>query len=464
MSVEPNTGKTPPQDIDLEAVVLGSMLLSGESLIEVIDILKVDTFFTPDHQQIFTCIVSLFKQGITPDLLVVYNESQKLGFKISLVYLSKLTNRVASAAGLEYKARILAQFAIRRKLIEECTELTKLSYDPMHDVFDLVQSHDDNISNTIQYYAKSAIQTVEQLAIEALKDLQQKNDIKSGVSGIGTGFMDLDRITAGWQNSDLIVIAARPAMGKTAFLITMAMTAAIRFNVPVAIFSLEMSSLSLMKRMISAQCSVNSELIQSRTLTDGDFQLIHSRIQPLLNAPLFIDDTSDMSILELRTKAMRLHKQNGIKMIVIDYLQLINGTGGNREQEISSISRGLKQLAKQLNIPVIALSQLSRSVESRSDKRPMLSDLRESGAIEQDADIVSFLYRPEYYGLMTDENGESLVGIAEVIVAKHRSGGTGTARLKFIGQYTKFENQNEYYQNDPIKPNTNFDNVNDVPF
>lgn len=454
-------GYQPPSDIELEKYVIGAIMVSREAMIQVIDMLSPDTFFYEDHKIIFTHIITLFKEGVHPDLLTLGIEVQKKSPQIQISYLAKLSSDVVSTSNIEFNARYLSELAIRRKLIIETSGVAQLGYDKGIDIFDLISTHESNIQNTIDFYTKAKIKTARELTAEALYDLEQSQKREEGITGVPTGFFELDKITSGWQKSDMIVVAARPGMGKTAFILSMAKNIAINFKIPIGIFSLEMSATQLIKRLIAVQCEINSSSIRAGKLSEAEFLKIHQSIQPLIDAPMYFDDSAGLSILDLKTKATRLKKQYGVQIIMIDYLQLMtsgNLNSGNREQEISSISRAIKMLAKELEMPIIALSQLSRSVEQRSDKRPMLSDLRESGAIEQDADLVTFLYRPEYYGQIQDENGESLIGKAEIIVAKHRNGSLDTATVKYISQFTKFENeQTNFMTQENIKPNTSFD-------
>lgn len=469
--IEAVKGLVPPHDEELENYILASIMTSKEAFLEVIDLLQPSTFYKPVNQQIFLCIIEIYKEGLHPDLLLVYNQSLKLAYKdISLIHLSKLSNAQMMYYGSpehELKARILAELAIRRELIQQSNEILKNAYKMEFDVFDIVANNEQRINETVEYYTKSQLQSMEQLSTQVVKELEKPSPHTNGVTGVPTGIMEIDKITSGWQKSDMIIIAARPGMGKTAFIISMARNVAVTFKRPIAIFSLEMSAVQLTYRFIANQCEVNSETMRRRTVSEAEMLRIHQRVNPLITAPIFIDDSAGLSLLDFKTKLKRLIKQQKVEIAVIDYLQLMNTGGyggGNREQEISAISRGIKELAKELNIPIIALSQLSRSVESRADKRPMLSDLRESGAIEQDADIVSFLYRPEYYGLIKDEEGRDIIGEAEFIIAKHRNGSMGTAKMKFIGQYTKFDNLNPIEYSQPLTPNQDFDKFDEVPF
>jgi replicative DNA helicase len=357
-----------------------------------------------------------------------------------------LTQKVSSSAHIEYHARIILQKYIQRSLIKISTEIIEDSYDETQDVFDLLDTAESKLYDVTQGNIKKSTETAQSLVIQAKKKIEEISN-KDGLSGVPSGFSDVDKLTSGWQPSDLVIIAARPGMGKTALTLSMARNMAVAKNIPVAFFSLEMSSIQLITRLISSETGLSSEKLRTGNLEKFEWEQLNVKVSSLENAPLYIDDTPSLSIFDLRAKARRLSSQYGIKLIVIDYLQLMTAGGsnknGNREQEISTISRNLKALAKELNVPVIALSQLSRAVETRGgSKRPILSDLRESGAIEQDADIVSFIYRPEYYKIdeWDDEERTPSTGQAEFIVAKHRNGGLSNIRLKFISNLGKFEN------------------------
>lgn len=439
-------GKLQPQAVELEEAVLGAMMLEKEALSQVIDILKPDSFYKPAHQAVYRAIVELFKNSEPVDILTVTTQLKKTGeLEIAggAYAISQLTNRVASSANIEYHARIVAQKFLQRELIRISTDTIHKSYEESTDVFDLLDTATKNIFELVDANVRKQHDKMSTLVAEAIKQIEIAGAQTSGVTGVPSGFTALDRVTSGWQRSDLVVLAARPGMGKTAFVLTIARNASVEFSKPTAVFSLEMSSLQLVNRLISGEAELNQEKIRKGNLEPYEWQQLNSRINSLTKAPLFIDDTPALSIFELRAKARRLKENFGIELIIIDYLQLMTAgtdTKGNREQEISYISRSLKGLAKELNIPIIALSQLSRSVEQRASgsKRPQLSDLRESGAIEQDADMVLFIYRPEYYGLTEDENGNSTKGRAEVIIAKHRNGSLEDVPLRFIGQFAKF--------------------------
>jgi replicative DNA helicase len=449
-------GKLPPQALDLEEAVLGALMLEKDALSAVIDILKPEVFYKDSHQKIFEAIQALFQRSSPVDILTVTAQLRQQG-DLEMIggayYITELTNRVASAANIEYHARIISQKFIQRELIRISTEIISNAYEDTTDIFDLLDHAEKNLFDIAQNNLRRDSRKMDDIIRESLENLEKIKDKVDGLTGVPSGFTALDRITSGWQPSDLVIIAARPAMGKTAFVLSCARNAAVQFNKPVVFFSLEMSSVQLVNRLISGETEIEQEKIKRGHLAEWEWQKLHSKIGALTEAPLFIDDTPALNIFEFRAKCRRLKAQYDIQMIIIDYLQLMHGKsdgkGGNREQEIGSISRALKSVAKELNVPVIALSQLSRAVETRpgAAKKPVLSDLRESGSIEQDADMVLFLYRPEYYGLTEDEQGRSTIGIGEVIVAKHRNGETGTVPLRFVGKYVKFIDLEEDFSN-----------------
>jgi len=472
-------GKLPPQAIELEEAVLGAMLLEREALSTVIDILSAEAFYKDQNGRVFEAMVALFNKSEPVDILTVTQELKRSG-ELEIVggayYVSALTNRIASSANIEFHARIVAQKYLQRELIRLSTETIKVAYEDSTDVFELLDETTKNIFEILDSNVRKQHDKMSTLIGKALAEIEASANQKDGLSGVPSGFTAMDRITGGWQKSDLLILAARPGMGKTAFVVSMAKNAAVDFNKPVAIFSLEMSSIQLVKRLISSETEIPQDKILKGNLENHEFVQLNERIKKLAVAPLYIDDTPALSIFELRAKARRLKENQKVELIIIDYLQLMSGGidgkgGGNREQEISYISRGLKSLAKELEIPIIALSQLSRQVENRpgGSKRPQLSDLRESGAIEQDADMVMFIYRPEYYGLEVDENNEPTKGKAEVIIAKNRHGALETVKLRFIGQFAKFadldytEGQNPIYtQNNTnaLEQNNDFLNTN----
>jgi replicative DNA helicase len=435
-------GKVPPQAPDLEEAVLGAIMLEKDAVLQVIDILKPESFYKDEHQKIFQAIIDLTSSNKAIDLLTVTEELRKkkqLDETGGPVYITQLTSRVASAAHLEFHARIVAQKHIQRELIRVSSEIQTRAFDEGADVDDLLDFSESELFNIAQGNIKKESQKVNVLIKEAILQMEEASKRADSLIGIPSGFTRLDRMTNGWQNSDLVIIAARPSMGKTALVLTMARNIAVDHNRAVAIFSLEMASLQLVNRLIVAETELPSNRIRNGKLADFEWEQLDYKIKRLVDAPIFIDDTPAISIFELRAKARRLKRQHNMDILIIDYLQLMSGTPdtkGNREQEVVHIE-GLKGI-EELNIPVIALSQLNRSVEIRSGtKRPQLSDLRESGAIEQDADMVIFIHRPEKYGLLEDENGNSLRGLAEIILAKHRNGPIGDIYLKDGAKFTE---------------------------
>ncbi|MBK9045847.1 MAG: replicative DNA helicase [Bacteroidetes bacterium] len=445
-------GKLPPQAVDIEEAVLGALMLEKDALSAVIDVLRPEVFYKEAHQKIFNAIHNLFHRAEPIDILTVTHALKKSG-ELEIVggafYITQLTSRIASAANIEYHARIILQKFIQRELIRISSETIKDAYEDHQDVLSLLDTAEKNLFAIAEGNIRRNFEDMQSLVSKAIKEIEVASNQTSGITGVPSGFTELDRVTAGWQKSDLIIIAARPGMGKTAFVLSMARNAAVQFKRPVAFFSLEMSAVQLVNRLISSETEITSEKIRKGQLANHEWEQLNAKIKPLTEAPLYIDDTPSLSVFELRAKCRRLVAEKGVSMVIIDYLQLMVAGGdnrnGNREQEISTISRSLKAIAKELSIPIIALSQLSRAVETRgSTKRPQLSDLRESGAIEQDADMVMFIYRPEYYGLSEDENANSTQGIAEVNVAKNRSGSLKTVSLKFIGHLTKFTDLDGY--------------------
>lgn len=446
-------GKLQPQALDFEEAVLGALMLEKDAYSIVSDILKPESFYDHKHQLIYSAIVSLAGKQHPIDILTVMEElrrSEHLDEVGGAVYITTLSERVASAAHIDYHARIIAQKYLARELIRFSSQVTNKAFDETVDVDDLMQEAESKLFEISQRNVKKDVTQINPVIKEAMNLLQIAANRADGFSGLQTGFTDLDKITSGWQNSDLVIIAARPAMGKTAFVLSMAKNMAINYGYGVALFSLEMSNVQLVNRLIVNTCEIQGEKIKTGRLADYEWQQLDAKIKELYDAPIYVDDTPSLSVFELRTKARRLVREHGIKIIIIDYLQLMNASGmnfGSREQEVSMISRSLKGLAKELNIPIIALSQLNRGVEGRQGaegKRPQLSDLRESGAIEQDADMVCFIHRPEYYKILEDEKGNSLVGLAEIIIAKHRNGATGDVRLRFKNEFARFENPSTF--------------------
>ena len=462
-------GKLPPQAVELEEAVLGAMMLEQGAVNTVIDILKPASFYKEVHGQIYEAVMNLFQKGEPIDILTVTHQLRKSG-QLDIVggplYISQLTNRIASTANIESHARIIAQKFIQRELIRISNETIHDAYDESTDVFDLLDRAEGNLFQVAEGNIRKNYDKMGSLVKTAMDMIHAAGKNIGGVNGVPTGFTDLDRITGGWQNSDMIILAARPGMGKTAFVLSMARNMAVEYQVPVAMFSLEMSSVQLVQRLMASESEIDSEKLRKGTLEQYEWEQLHTRVSRIAEAPIFIDDTPGLSVFELRAKCRRLKAQHGIGIIIIDYLQLMTVGGetkaGNREQEISTISRSIKGIAKELNVPVIALSQLSRQVETRGgDKRPILSDLRESGAIEQDADIVSFIHRPEYYQQNEDNDGTDLKGKGFIIIAKHRNGALGDVKLRFIAHPAKFANltgydyDNQQY-NKSVQANTSF--------
>ncbi len=460
-------GKLPPQALDLEEAVLGALMLEKGAVNDAIDVLKPSSFYKEAHQKIFGAIMELFQASEPIDILTVTNHLRSKG-ELDLVggpvYISQLTNRVGSTANVEYHARIISEKHILRELIRISSTIIKKSFDDTTDVFDLLDKAETDLFSVTEGNIRRNYDSMSSIIQKAIDEIDAARKNSDGISGIPSGFANLDRVTSGWQRSDMIVLAARPGMGKTAFVLSMARNVAVQFNKPVAVFSLEMSSVQLVNRLIASETEISAEKLRKGNLEAHEYQQLHARIKKLTNAPIFIDDTPALSVFELRAKARKLKQTQDIDLIIIDYLQLMTAGSegkGNREQEISTISRSIKTIAKELNVPIIALSQLSRSVETRGgDKRPMLSDLRESGAIEQDADIVTFIYRPEYYGLQEWEDGTPCHGQAEIVIAKHRNGSLENIKLKFIGHLAKFDNLDDFGFDDgfsPLEPSDEFD-------
>ncbi len=443
-------GKVPPQAIELEEAVLGAMMLEKDAVSEVIDILKPDVFYKDAHKKIFSAILRLFDKGEQVDILTVTNELKNAG-DLEVVggpyYITMLTSRISSTAHIEFHARIVIQKYIQRELIRISSEIIKDAFEDTTDVFDLLDKAEQNLFSVSESNLRRNFEDMPSLVKQAIENIENAKNKDDHLSGLPSGFTGIDRLTSGWQNSDLIILAARPAMGKTALALSMARNISVMFNKPVAVFSLEMSAVQLVTRLISSETELPAEKLKKGDLADYEWQQLNSKINDLVNAKIFIDDTAALSVFELRAKCRRLKQQHDIKMVFVDYLQLMTVGGGkekhfgNRENEISTISRSLKALAKELNIPILALSQLSRAVETRpgGSRKPILSDLRESGAIEQDADLVMFIYRAEYYNISAFEDGTPTKGISDIIIAKHRNGPVGEVKLRFIDRFAKFE-------------------------
>jgi len=441
-------GKLPPQAPDLEEAVLGAMMLEKDSVEKLADILSPESFYVTAHQLIYAAIRDLFMDGSVVDILTVTDrlrQREQLDKVGGAYYIAKLTNRITSAANVEFHAHIIIQKYIQRELIKVSNSISTEAYQAGTDAFELLDNAEKKFFEIKEKSIKRSFASIDDLLTKAIEGIESLKNNEEGVTGIGSGFSSLDAMTAGWQRSDLIIIAARPGMGKTSFALAVLRNAAIDYKQSVAIFSLEMSSVQLVTRLISMESEISSEKLKRGDLQDYEWAQINTKIAALSNANIFIDDTPGLRILEFKAKCRRLKSQHNIDMVIVDYLQLMRSdasNAGNREQEISHISRSLKGLAKELDIPVIALAQLSREVEKRPDKKPMLSDLRESGSIEQDADMVSFIYRPEYYKINQDADGNDTTGMAEIILEKHRNGPTGVARVRFVSHLAKFTDVN----------------------
>ena len=434
-------GKIPPNDVEAEQAIIGSMLTDRDAVISAIEILKPDDFYREDNKIIYESILNLYNRSEPIDIITVRAELESMG-KLDnvggLEYLAELPEKVPTTANAMKYIKIVEEKSALRKLIKTANEIIELGYNPTEEVDDIMEGAEKKIFNIMQDKEQKGYSPLKDVLVESFTKLEELYNRKQHITGVPSGFTDLDYRTAGFHGSELILIAARPAMGKTAFALNIATNAALRANVPVAVFSLEMSKEQLVNRILCSEAMVDSNKVRTGKLEEDDWTKLAGTIGPLSEAEMYIDDTPGINIMEIRAKCRKLKIEKNIGLVVIDYLQLIQGTGkrgGSREQEISEISRSLKILAKELDVPVIALSQLSRAAEQRPDHRPMLSDLRESGAIEQDADIVMFLYRDDYYNQDSEKKG-----IAEVIIAKHRGGSTGTVELLWLGNYTKFVN------------------------
>ncbi|CDN33087.1 Replicative DNA helicase [Mucinivorans hirudinis] len=446
ISVSQQKGKIPPQANELEEAVIGALMLEKHAILNVQELLKPESFYREAHQLIYQAVLDLSARIEPIDLLTVSNQLQRTGQLAAVggaAYLASLTQKVGSAAHIEFHAKIVAQKHIQRQLIAASTDIQEQSFDDGRDVADLLEFAESEIFKIAEGNIKRDVQKSRDILSKALQTIEEAGQKPDGMSGCPSGFTDVDRMTMGWQPSDLVIIAARPSMGKTAFVLSLARNIAVDFQKAVGFFSLEMSSVQLMMRLIIGESGLESNLIKSGKLNPDQWKHLEVSVKPLAAAKLFIDDTPALSIFEFRSKARRLKMQHNVEIIIIDYLQLMTAGSadgkGNREQEVATISRSLKAIAKELNIPILALSQLNRSVESRGGtKRPQLSDLRESGAIEQDADIVAFIHRPEYYGLTTEEDGTPTAGMAQIIFAKHRNGAVGDVRLRFRAEQAKF--------------------------
>lgn len=460
-------GKTPPQAVDIEEAVLGALMLDQNAIVNTIEMLHPEFFYKPEHQYIFRAIHNLVEKARPVDLLTVVEELRHEGNLENAggsYFVAQITNHVTSSAHVEHHVRILSEKYIQRELIRISTETIRSAYDETTDVVQLLDGTEQKLMDINDNNFRSDYQNISDIVNNAMKEIDKASQIEGGITGVPSGFEELDYMTAGFHPGTLIIIAARPAMGKTAFALTMMRNMAIDYKKPVAFFSLEMPATEIAMRLIASQSEIESQRLKKGDLEPWMKEQIVAKTQQLNTAPIYIDDSSQLSIFELRAKCRRLKQRYDIKAVFIDYLQLMRGEtdnrNANREQEISNISRQLKSLSKELNIPIFALAQLSRAVETRGgNKEPMLSDLRESGAIEQDADMVMFLYRPEYYNIPEDEDHNSTIGMAKVIIAKHRAGGTGRINLRFQGQYARFQNMAAPLGigNNVIPENSNFD-------
>ena len=437
-----------PQAVDVERVVLGSLMIDTDAFSMVSEVLKPETFYEPRHQKIYQAIQTMNMEERPVDIMTLTDELSKMG-ELDKVggaeYLMEIAAGVASAAHVEAHARILAQKYMARQLIHYAGDIETQAFDSTVDVDELMQHAEGELFQLSQNNMKQDYTQIDPVIKDAVEILQRAAQNKGGLTGIPTGYRGMDDMTSGWQPSDLVIIAGRPAMGKTSFALSIAKNVAVDYRIPIGFFSLEMNNVQLVNRLISNVCEISGKKILNGQLDQPEWERLDKRLRDLTGAPIYIDDTPGLSVFELRTKARRLVREKGVKLLMIDYLQLMNANGmkfGSRQEEVSTISRSLKGLAKELNIPVLALSQLSRNVENREGlegKRPQLSDLRESGAIEQDADMVLFVHRPEYYHIYQDEKGNDLHGMAQIIIAKHRKGATGDVLLNFRGEFTRFQ-------------------------
>ncbi len=439
-------GKIPPNDVDAEQAVIGSMLTDKDAVIAAIEVLKEEDFYREDNKTIYSAILNLYNRSEPIDIITLKSELTAMGMfdKIGgFEYIVGLPEKVPTTANVEKYINIVKEKSELRRLIKTANEIIEQGYDPTENIDDIMNNAEKKIFNIMQDKDQKGYSPIKDVLVDTFTELEQLYNQKQHVTGVPTGFIDLDYKTAGLHNSDLVLIAARPAMGKSAFALNLATNAAVKANVPVVLFSLEMSKEQMVNRILCSEAMVDSNKVRTGKIDDEDWIKLANTMGELSEAPIYIDDTPGISINEIRAKCRKLKLEKNIGMVVIDYLQLVQGSSkrsqGSREQEISEISRSLKILAKEINVPVIALSQLSRAPEQRPDHRPMLSDLRESGAIEQDADIVMFLYRDDYYNEDSEDKG-----LAEVILAKHRAGSTGTVKLVWLGNYTKFANMERY--------------------
>ncbi|AUI56674.1 replicative DNA helicase [Prevotella jejuni] len=475
--IDTTFGHLQPQATDIEKVVLGALMLDKDAFLVVSEIIKPETFYESRHEKIYEAVQSLNLQEKPVDIMTVVEELRHRGTLEEVggaAYIVELSSNVASSAHIEYHAHILAQKFLARQLIQFASMIETDAFDETVDVDELMQKAEGTLFEISQKNMLQDYVQIDTIVEQAHQLLLKAAGSKDKLTGVPSGFHDLDKITAGWQASDLVIIAGRPAMGKTSFALSIAKNIAIDYRQPIAFFSLEMNNVQLVNRLISNVCSIPGNKILNGQLTPDEWERFDSNIRKMQGAPIYIDDTPGLSIFELRTKARRLVREHNIKVLMIDYLQLMNANGmrfNSRQEEVSTISRSLKGLAKELDIPILALSQLSRAVEQRDPKegrRPQLSDLRESGAIEQDADMVLFVHRPEYYHILQDDHGNDLHGMAQIIIAKHRKGATGDVLLNFRGEYTRFANPEDLdmaapLPNDPLGGEIIGSKMNDEP-
>ena len=449
IKIDSTYGHLQPQAVEIEKIVLGALMIDKDAFSMVSELLVPETFYEPRNQKIYDAICTLNMNENPVDVATVINQLQKNGVLENVggpAYVVELSSHVASSAHIEYHAHILAQKYLARQLISFSSRIETKAFDETVDIDELMQEAEGNLFEISQKNMKQDYTQIDPVIQQAVEILQNASQNSGGLTGIPTGYTKLDEMTSGWQKSDLVIIAGRPAMGKTSFALSVAKNIAVDYHEPIAFFSLEMNNVQLVNRLISNTCEIAGNKILNGQLTPDEWERLDKNLRKLTGTPLYIDDTPGLSVFELRTKARRLVREKGVKIIMIDYLQLMNANGmkfGSRQEEVSTISRSLKGLAKELDIPILALSQLNRTVENREGlegKRPQLSDLRESGAIEQDADMVLFVHRPEYYHIFTDEKGNDLHGMAQIIIAKHRKGATGDVLLTFRGEFTRFQN------------------------
>ncbi len=458
----------PPSAPEIEMNVLGAMLIERESVPKAIELLRPEDFYLKEHQIIFKAMLNLFHSGEPVDTVTLYDELKKMNKSEEVggaVYISKLSQNISSAANIEYHAKIILEKSILRELISTSHDIAKNAYDGIDDAFDILDSAERKIFEITEQHLKKSYQGMDRAVREAMEYIDAIHSTDYKKFAVPTGFYDLDEILGGFQKSDLIILAARPSMGKTALGLSVARNAAVQYKIPIAFFSLEMATIQLVIRLICAEGRLDAHKVRTGKLPSEEGVKLGRIASKLIEAPVYIDDTPAQTILEIRAKARRLKAEKKIGMIIIDYLQLVQGPASSesREREIAFISRSLKALAKELEIPVIALAQLNRAVEGRSDKRPQLADLRESGSIEQDADVVMFINRPEYYGIKSfPDDNTSTEGIAEIIVAKQRNGPVGDVRLRFIKEYARFESLERFRRIEEATPSIQLDVSEDI--